>query len=54
MTHCPSAHIWAAAGHTDIRRGMNGLSALVQTTPSQSRPFSGHVFVFRDRHGNML
>lgn len=49
----PSAHIWIAAGHTDMRCGMHGLSALVQTALSQS-PFCGHVFVFRGRRGDMI
>ena len=45
MTPGPSAHIWIAAGHTDMRRGMHGLTALVRTALSQS-PFSSHVFCF--------
>jgi transposase len=40
------AQIWIAAGVTDMRRGLTGLSALVQTTLEQN-PFCGHVFVFR-------
>lgn len=48
-----NAHIWIAAGHTDMRRGMQGLSALVQTALEQS-PFSGHVFVFRGRRGDLI
>lgn len=53
MSPGPSAHIWIAAGHTDMRRGMHGLSALVQTALSQS-PFSGHVLVFRGRRGDLI
>jgi len=53
MTPGLSAHIWLAAGPTDMRRGMQGLSALVQTTLAQS-PFSGHVFVFRGRRGDLI
>jgi transposase len=45
--------VWIAAGVTDLRRGMNGLSALVQTALEQD-PFSGHVFAFRGRRGDML
>jgi transposase len=50
-----SAHtrIWIAAGVTDLRRGFVGLSALVQTTLEQD-PFSGHVFVFRGRRGDLI
>jgi transposase len=47
------AHIWLAAGATDLRRGFTGLSALVQTTLDED-PFSGHVFVFRGRRGDLL
>jgi transposase len=46
-------YIWIAAGVTDMRRGFTGLSALVQTKLEQ-RPFSGHVFVFRGRRGDLI
>jgi len=46
-------HIWISAGVTDLRRGFDGLSALVQTKLEQS-PFSGHVFVFRGRRGDLI
>jgi transposase len=45
--------IWIAAGVTDLRRGLTGLSGLVQNTLSQD-PFSGHVFVFRGRRGDLI
>jgi transposase len=45
--------IWIAAGRTDMRRGFTGLSALVQTVLQQN-PFSGHVFVFRGRRGDLI
>jgi transposase len=45
--------IWVAAGVTDLRRGYAGLSGLVQTTLEQN-PFSGHVFVFRGRRGDLI
>jgi transposase len=48
-----STHIWLAAGITDLRRGFTGLSAIVQTT-LEADPFSGHVFVFRGRRGDLL
>jgi transposase len=38
---------------TDLRRGFDGLSALVQSKLEQS-PFSGHVFVFRGRRGDLI
>jgi transposase len=36
--------VWLAAGVTDMRKGMDGLAALVQTTLAEN-PFSGHVRV---------
>jgi transposase len=45
--------IWLAAGVTDMRRGFDGLSAQVQTVLEQ-HPFSGHVFVFRGRRGDIV
>lgn len=45
--------IWIVAGLTDLRRGFTGLSGLVQTALEQD-PFSGHVFVFRGRRGNLV
>lgn len=45
--------VWLAAGLTDMRRGFDGLAALVQTNLTQD-PFSGHVFVFRGRRGDII
>ena len=45
--------IWLAAGVTDMRRGMDGLAALVQERLAAD-PFSGHVFLFRGRRGDLL
>lgn len=45
--------IWLAAGITDMRCGFNGLAAKVQQT-LELQPFSGHVFVFRGRRGDIL
>jgi transposase len=45
--------IWIAAGVTDLRRGFTGLSAVVQTVLKEN-PFSGHVFVFRGRRGDLI
>ena len=45
--------VWIAAGHTDMRKGFNGLAALVQTTLADN-PYSGHVFVFCGRRGDIL
>ncbi len=45
--------IWIAAGVTDLRRGFTGLSAIAQTT-LEKNPFSGHVFVFRGKRGDLI
>jgi transposase len=45
--------IWLAAGVTDLRKGFDGLSAIVQEALRED-PFSGHVFVFRGRRGDMI
>ena len=51
MITLPSpTQIWIAAGVTDLRRGFNGLSALVQSKLEKS-PLSGQVFIFRGRRG---
>jgi transposase len=48
-----NTRVWIVAGHTDMRKGFNGLAAMVQTA-LQANPFCGHVFVFRGRRGEML
>jgi transposase len=54
MITLPShTRIWVAAGVTDLRRGFVGLSAQVQIVLEQD-PFSGHVFVFRGRRGDLI
>src|SRR5215471_7513612 len=45
--------IWIAAGVTDLRRGFTGLSGMVQTALKEN-PFSGQVFVFRGRRGDLI
>jgi transposase len=45
--------VWIAAGHTDMRKGFNGLAAVVQTVLDQN-PYCGHMFVFRGRRGDIL
>jgi transposase len=45
--------IWIAAGVTDLRRGFDGLAALVQTQ-LEADPFSGHIFAFRGRRGDRI
>ena len=45
--------VWIAAGVTDMRKGMDGLAALVQTALGEYA-FSGDVFVFRGKRGDSL
>ena len=49
----PGTRIWLVAGLTDMRKGFDGLAALVQTALSDD-PFSGHLFVFRGRRGDRI
>ena len=54
MITLPShTQIWIAAGITDLRRGFNGLSTLVQSKLDKS-PLSGQVFIFRGRRGDLV
>lgn len=49
----PHTRVWIVAGHTDMRKGFDGLAALVQTALAVN-PFCGHVFVFRGRRGDII
>ncbi|CAN0640184.1 MULTISPECIES: IS66 family insertion sequence element accessory protein TnpB [Burkholderia cepacia complex] len=49
----PNTRIWIAAGVTDMRSGFNSLAAKVQTVLEKD-PYSGHVFVFRGKRGDLL
>jgi transposase len=53
LTLPPSVRIYLAAGSTDLRRGMDGLSALVRDRLGLE-PLSGHLFVFRNRRGDRV
>src|SRR5258708_18833524 len=48
-----NARIWIATGYTDMRKGMQGLSLLVQESLGRD-PFAGDVFVFRGRGGSLI
>jgi transposase len=43
--------VWLAAGHTDMRRGMQGLARQVQETLARD-PHVGDLYVFRGRSGS--
>ena len=45
--------VWLAAGATDMRKGFDSLAAQAQTVLGQD-PFSGHVFCFRGRRGDLV
>jgi transposase len=45
--------IYLAMGLTDMRKGFDGLAALAQEALKQD-PFSGHLFVFRGRRGDLI
>nr|WP_281023272.1 IS66 family insertion sequence element accessory protein TnpB [Rhodoplanes roseus] len=47
------ARVWLATGHTDMRKGFNGLALQVQETLRRD-PHSGHLFVFRLRSGGLI
>ncbi|VVE84497.1 IS66 family insertion sequence element accessory protein TnpB [Pandoraea sputorum] len=54
MIGVPSnTRVWLAAGVTDMRCGFNGLAAKVEVV-LQKDPFSGHIFLFRGRRGDLL
>jgi transposase len=45
--------VWLATGHTDMRKGFDGLALLVQETLKRD-PHCGHLFVFRGRSGGLI
>lgn len=47
------ARIWLACGITDMRKGFDGLAAIVQMQLAED-PFSGQLFVFRGRRGDRV
>ena len=54
MIPVPSnTRVWLAAGVTDMRRGFNTLASQAATVLEQD-PYSGHLFVFRGRRGDLL
>ena len=54
MIPIPSGmRVWIATGHTDMRRGMNGLALQVQRALKRD-PHAGDLFVFRGRRGNLV
>jgi transposase len=48
-----NVRVYLACGVTDLRKGIDGLMALVQTALRQ-KPASGSVFAFRGRRGDRI
>jgi transposase len=54
MIPLPSGvRVWIAAGHSDMRRGMQGLARQVQEV-LQRDPHVGDLYVFRGRSGSLV
>lgn len=54
MIPVPSGmHVWLATGHTDMRKGFDGLARLVQEVLRRD-PHCGHLFVFRGKRGDLI
>ncbi len=49
----PNVRVWLACGHTDMRKAFDSLAALAQGQLGQD-PFSGQLFVFRGRRGDLV
>ncbi len=49
----PGTRVFLACGVTDMRKGFDGLAAQVQTVLARD-PYSGAVFCFRGRRGDLL
>ncbi len=53
LTISPAVRIYVATGATDLRKSIDGLSALVRDRLALD-PLSGHLFLFRNRRGDRL
>ncbi len=53
LTLPPSVRLFLCTQPTDMRKGFDGLAQAVQTLLRQD-PFSGHLFVFRNRRGDRI
>ena len=48
-----STRVWLACGVTDMRKGFPGLAAQAERV-LEADPYSGHLFVFRGRRGDLV
>ena len=53
LTLSRTTRVFLATGPTDMRKGFDGLFALVENVIRED-PFSGHLFVFRNRRRDRL
>ena len=53
LTLPPSVRMFVCTQPTDMRRGFDGLSTMVEQVLKQD-PFSGHLFVFRNRRKDRI
>jgi len=53
ITPSAGVRVWLACGHTDMRKGMDGLAVLVQQVLKDD-PFNGALFIFRGRRGGLV
>ena len=49
----PGTRVWLACGHTDMRKGMDGLAMLAQQILAGD-PFGGALFAFRGKRGSLI
>lgn len=45
--------VWLATGHTDMRKGFDGLAMRIQQVLKHD-PHCGHLFVFRGKRGDLV
>ncbi len=48
-----TVRVWIATGHTDMRRGMQGLALEVQEGLKRD-PHAGDLYIFRGRRGDLV
>ena len=53
LSFTPATRVFLVAGHTDMRKSFNGLTAIVEHELAAD-PFSGHLFLFCNRKRNRL
>ena len=53
ITPPSNVRVWLSAGRTDMRKGFDGLAALVQQELARD-PFSGALFLFRGKRGDLM